>query len=269
MLTFLPCLFHHLRPNGPYRENRIKRSMIGKEVLINPDGGRRLVVSDVHGCSQTLKTLVLEKVNLGLEDQLFLLGDYIDRGPDNAGVLDFMLELQAIGCQVFPLRGNHEEYVLNASQNDLERSSLSPMATRKRQMEAMDLVEKSGQLKKPYTDLLTSLPYFYELDRFLLVHAGFNFAGGRPLEDSWHMTHLTTQGINLTGKTIVHGHQITPLPMIKWAIAQRQAIIPLDNGCYQGFGRPNKLQGDYQADFGNLCCLNLDTLELVVQRNVD
>jgi serine/threonine protein phosphatase 1 len=243
--------------------------MIGKEVLINPKEGRRLVVSDVHGCPQTLKTLVLEKVNLGLEDQLFLLGDYLDRGPDNAGVLDFILELQDIGCQVFPLRGNHEEYVLKAWKNYLERSSFSPVATLKSQMEAVDLVEKSGQLKKPYADLLTSLPYFYELDRFILVHAGLNFLGGRPLEDTWHMTHLTTQGVNLTGKAIVHGHQITPLPVIKRAIAQRQAVIPLDNGCYQGFGRQIKPQGDQQADFGNLCCLNLDTLELVVQRNVE
>ena len=44
-------------------------------------------------------------------DQLFLLGDYIDRGQDSKGVIDYIIELQK-EFQVFPIRGNHEENIL-------------------------------------------------------------------------------------------------------------------------------------------------------------
>ncbi len=47
--------------------------------------GQRWVISDIHGYAQTFQTLVREKIKLTRNDQLFLLGDYIDRGPDSVG----------------------------------------------------------------------------------------------------------------------------------------------------------------------------------------
>ncbi|WP_249713488.1 metallophosphoesterase, partial [Bacillus cereus] len=45
-------------------------------------------------------------------DQLFLLGDYVDRGPASSGVLNLVNELQAKGARV--LLGNLEAIMLNA-----------------------------------------------------------------------------------------------------------------------------------------------------------
>ena len=46
---------------------------------------RTLAVSDIHGCVDEFKQL-LDKVNFNAEeDQLVLLGDYVDRGPAKSG----------------------------------------------------------------------------------------------------------------------------------------------------------------------------------------
>src|SRR3712207_6871744 len=58
----------------------------------------------------------------------------------------------------------------------------------------------------PYTTLFrsASLPYYYELDRFYLVHAGFNFGEPDPFADHRSMVTIRHQGANPTGKTIIH-----------------------------------------------------------------
>ncbi|CZT25133.1 uncharacterized protein RCC_10862 [Ramularia collo-cygni] len=74
----------------------------------DPDGKRRLVfVGDVHGCKKELMKL-LRKVDFNEElDHLVLVGDTISKGPDNVGVLDELIRLNATS-----VRGNHEDNVL-------------------------------------------------------------------------------------------------------------------------------------------------------------
>jgi serine/threonine protein phosphatase 1 len=47
----------------------------------------RYAISDIHGCPKTLAALIGE-IGLEKKDELFLLGDYIDRGPDSQGVIN-------------------------------------------------------------------------------------------------------------------------------------------------------------------------------------
>ena len=71
----------------------------------------KYAISDIHGCIATFKTL-LDKIKFSKEDELYLLGDYIDRGPDSKGVIDHIWYLQKSGYQVHCLRGNHENMLL-------------------------------------------------------------------------------------------------------------------------------------------------------------
>ena len=48
---------------------------------------RQIAVSDIHGCLKTFDNL-LDKLALTQLDELFILGDYVDRGPDSKGVID-------------------------------------------------------------------------------------------------------------------------------------------------------------------------------------
>ncbi|MRR37497.1 serine/threonine protein phosphatase, partial [bacterium] len=67
---------------------------------------RRFVIPDIHGCALTLDRLLREVIHLKRRDELYLLGDYIDRGPRSREVLDILMGLAMKGYRVFPVRGN-------------------------------------------------------------------------------------------------------------------------------------------------------------------
>lgn len=76
--------------------------------------GRTYVVGDLHGERVMLDRLLAELPFIGPEDSLVFLGDYLDRGPDSAGVIETLRRLpeQTVGTLVC-LRGNHEDALLN------------------------------------------------------------------------------------------------------------------------------------------------------------
>jgi len=73
---------------------------------------RILAISDIHGCLNTFKA-ILQQINYTKADQLFLIGDFIDRGPDSKGVIDHIWDLQAQGFSITCIKGNHEQMLLN------------------------------------------------------------------------------------------------------------------------------------------------------------
>jgi len=77
-----------------------------RNVMAMPE--RIFVIGDIHGCLDKLE-LLWERIDPrpGL-DQLIFLSDYIDRGDDSSGVLDYLLELKAIYIDTVFLMGNHE-----------------------------------------------------------------------------------------------------------------------------------------------------------------
>lgn len=234
----------------------------------NTAGGRRFVVADIHGSALTLKAMVEEKLGLTKGDQLFLLGDYIDRGNSNREVLDYIISLRQNNYKVYPLRGNHEQMLLDAWSRYTAQAATS-RGQRPFSIEAADLLDGSGNLADAYITFLVSLPHYFELDHFYLVHAGINFEKAEPFEDQQSMLWMRNPTQNPTSKTIIFGHEITSLREIKYRIRQKSAIIPLDNGCYYGSKSRNYRGKDPEIDLGNLCALDLDTMELLVQENVD
>ncbi len=241
-----------------------------KQILTNPRGGRRLAISDVHGFADTLQELVTRKIKLAPEDQLFLLGDYIDRGKGNARVLDLIMNLQERGFQVFPLRGNHEQMLLDAWNEYLSEKDRGSNIRFHAMIEAIDLIDDRGNLAEKYLQFVDSLPYYYELDRFYLVHAGFNFHEPNPLADYESMLWMWNFTRNPTAKTVVHGHITTDLVAIRQTIQTKHSIICIDNGCYYGLSLRNIQQYNplFTIDKGNLCALDLDSYELFVQKNI-
>lgn len=82
--------------------------------------GRLFSIADIHGridlVTQLVKTLVLDHALDLTRDKLIFTGDYIDRGPDSKGVLDFLMNLQSVKGpdRVVCLAGNHEWLMLDA-----------------------------------------------------------------------------------------------------------------------------------------------------------
>lgn len=71
-------------------------------------------ISDIHGELDKLKNL-FEKLSISKKNTLVFLGDYIDRGPDSKGVIDYLLELDKKYKCVF-LKGNHEDMAIMSYQ---------------------------------------------------------------------------------------------------------------------------------------------------------
>jgi len=226
--------------------------------------GRRFVVGDIHGCWQTFRILVEETLKITPEDQLFLLGDYIDRGPDSGAVIDYILKLQREGYQVYPLRGNHEKMLLEAIEE--ARDDLAFLSEYLQLNETHGMTNEQGKIKAHYLEFIEALPYFYELDEFMLVHAGFNWQIPNPFEDTESMVWIRIHEHNTTflgNKRLIHGHTPTRWENIRDAIKEKEMVLPLDNGCVfaplvreYGLGR-----------MGRLCAFDIDTFELIMEEN--
>jgi serine/threonine protein phosphatase 1 len=216
-----------------------------------PVAGRRLVISDIHGCSKTFKKL-LQKVELTPNDQLFILGDAVNKGPSSAKVLNRLLNLQQRGYQVFFIRGNHEQIILNCKKKTLgqRKRTLS-------NVNALDLLE-GGKIKAAFSYLLKKSFHFIETESHFLVHAGFNSTENH-FTDQKAMLQIRSFEYNqeiFKGKRIIIGHTPKSLQKIQKQIRQKKPVICIDNGCIN-------INEDGQ---GSLLCLDLDTLEICTQR---
>ncbi|MGB1318513.1 MAG: metallophosphoesterase, partial [Flavobacteriales bacterium] len=180
---------------------------LGVKVKKPTDGGRRLVITDIHGCGKTFCKL-LKKVSLTRDDQLFLLGDFINRGPRSKKVLDTVLQLEKDGFQVFPLMGNHEENLLHLAEKSPDdlRNLLAPRSS-------TNLLNKKGNVRGRFFRFIRALPYYYDLGDYYLVHAGFNLSKKKPFSDSHSMAWMRNFSIDkkLNGRKVVFGHTPTKL----------------------------------------------------------
>ena len=69
--------------------------------------GKIFAVGDIHGCLGKLKDLMNRIAVDPGEDTIVFIGDYIDRGPDPRGVVDFILGVKARVRNTVCLLGNH------------------------------------------------------------------------------------------------------------------------------------------------------------------
>jgi serine/threonine protein phosphatase 1 len=232
-----------------------------KKIYIErPEIGRRFVIGDIHGCYLTLRTLIEVQLVLTKNDQLFLLGDYIDKGPESKKTVNYIIKLIKKGYKIYPLRGNHEEEKLQIAKN---QPDILPWAFR----QAKDML-KEGKIKKKYFEFFSELRYYFELDNFFLVHAAFNFKAPNPFEDKESMVWLRrfeTHPQFIGDKIIIHGHQPRSVKKVLKNIEKGKKVIGID--CGVNYYKEHKYY-DYKK-LGKLSALNLDTKQLYIQNNVE
>jgi len=236
---------------------------------------KQWIIPDIHGCNKTLRALFEYYISPSKDDKLYFLGDYIDRGPDSKGVIDFIMDLQRQGFQVQLLKGNHEESCVNACMEERELKSFLGFRGRnaskaawkryggKEAMQSFNLRDLDDMPQK-YIDWMDNMPTYIELDDFLMVHAGLDYSLPNPLEDEYSMLWVRDfdpMPEKIGGRILIHGHVVLPLEEI-FMMRDNPANfghIDLDNGVYMA-GRKG---------YGNLVTLELNSMELYSQYNLD
>jgi serine/threonine protein phosphatase 1 len=215
----------------------------------------RYAISDIHGCCKTFHAL-LKQLHIKESDHLYLLGDYIDRGPDSKGVLDTIMNLD---CKVVALMGNHEELWLRASDDtDIHTMSDSNFNFWMEYGGLETLKSFSGTDTKPYLEFIGHLPPFHELNDFYLVHAEFDFSLSDPFGKEGIHSMLWGRGKTYRGKKpVICGH--TPLPIKRIEAALKTNKINIDNGCCYYY-RPGQ---------HHLLAYGLDDGCLYIQENIE
>ena len=213
---------------------------------------RTLIISDIHGELEKFDQL-LEKAEFDSnEDQLILLGDYVDRGSDPCGVLKRVIELSEQGAIV--LRGNHDDMMIAAVDNKPDawarwekNGAIHTLRSYDPSIEKMKI--PNSDTFKQHVSFIKMLDYYYETDNYIFVHAGVD--PDKPIEETdpsilvWIRDpfHIGYQG----EKTVVFGHTPTSYFHGKG-----------NNDVY--FGKNNIIGIDGGAVFeGQLNCLELET----------
>ena len=217
------------------------------------------IIADIHGCFKTFKKLVTKGIKLKKSDTLYLLGDYIDRGPDSRAVIDFILELRKSKYKVHTLRGNHEQFLLDSLKDEEVNEFWVNYCGGNAALSSFK-IRSVSELSKEHLDFFNQTQYYLETDYFFLVHAGLNFSIANPLEDKEAMLSTRKHIINrkfLQNRVLIHGH--TPISMIKLMSQKMKNRINLDGGC---------VFEDYEG-LGNLFALNFFERKLLCERNID
>ena len=231
---------------------------------------RRIIIGDVHGHYDGLMAL-LEAIAPGSDDQVYFLGDLIDRGPQSAQVVKFVRQSS------YPsLLGNHEQMLLdvigsNRVPNLVEQAWLYSGGY------ATVTSYKEATIPQEDLDWMRSLPTHLDLGDIWLAHAGVD--PRIPLEkqtadqfcwvrDEFH----SIPEPYFPNKLIVIGHTITfTLPGVTpGLLAQGQGWLDIDTGAYHpksgyltGLDITNRLV--YQANVFQHWVRTLPLEEAVIQ----
>jgi serine/threonine protein phosphatase 1 len=235
---------------------------------------KQWVIPDIHGCVRTLRALIEKLVIPAKDDTLYFLGDFVDRGPDSKGVLDYVMGLEDQGYNIVALKGNHEEFFVKAWEEEQQaRGFLFLKKTNKSKAQWMphggrEALESFGttdlsKIPVHYIDWMRKLPLYHITGNFLLVHAGLNFNIEDPFQDTHSMLWIKDYRIipsKIENRRLIHGHVPVSLDFIDIAVnSPGYPFVDLDNGCYM-VNRPG---------YGNLPALELQSMELKVQPNLD
>lgn len=204
---------------------------------------KTFVIGDIHGQLGMLKKLMAKIPWRPNKDALVFLGDYVDRGPDSRGVVEYLLRLKAAYSKIVCILGNHEKMLLDyLSGTHMElyiaNGGGATLKAYKQDPYGLNPLERE-QMPDDHMAFYGSLELYLEIEDYYLVHAGLR--PGVPVERQtvMDMTWIREPFISSThdfGKKVIFSH--TPFE--------------------EPFIMKNKIGIDTGAAYGmRLCCLEL------------
>lgn len=196
-----------------------------------PPGQRIYAIGDVHGCLDRLATLH-ELINQDLDARpvdnatLIHLGDYVDRGPDSAQVIEWLHAGHSVRADsVINLMGNHEEMMLKALVTDAENAISNWLSNG-----GGDTLQSWGvprtaaprawvaHIDKAHLIFLRDLAISHRIGPYFFVHAGIR--PGVPVHQQSRQDLLWIREPFLSSKSdhgvvVVHGHTPRHEPTVR------------------------------------------------------
>jgi len=211
-------------------------------------------ISDIHGRhTELLRVLALIEADGGHDAEIVFIGDYVDRGPASAAVLDTLIAGLAAGKNWHCLQGNHDRmfswfmqdypvhdaYLLvdlywlheRIGGNTTLASYGVEIAPTDRQTEIH--ARAKAAVPQSHVDLLRDLPLSYQTGDLFFAHAGIRPGVALSAQSEHDLLwirkefHIDTRD---HGKLVVHGH--TPVDAAK----HYGNRINIDTGA--GYGKP-------------------------------
>lgn len=214
------------------------------------------VMSDLHGCYEEY-IQALREIDFSDKDELYVLGDVVDRGEDGIKILQDMM----LRPNVIPLLGNHEYMammVLRRLSKEITDETVEDYLTLEDMTNYFHWTSDGGTAtasafrkldRETQNDILEYLEEFFLFEEvhaggkdYVLVHGGFEpFVPGKPLEE-YDLSALIFQApdydtVYFEDKFLVTGHQPTLSlddQSIQGKILRKNNHIAIDCGCVFG-----------------------------------
>ena len=138
-------------------------------------GAKIWIVGDIHGHLATFRALI-HRLKLRDEDRVVLLGDMIDRGPNSAGVIEYVKNHP----QIIAIKGNHEQMAVRSLQGRAIELDPTWLAKGGSSTWGSYIVAAKGDLHQAKLTFaedcawMADLPSHIVLDKWRLVHAGYH-----------------------------------------------------------------------------------------------
>lgn len=128
------------------------------------------IIGDIHGCNTALQALLLRLGGVRDDAYYIFCGDYIDRGKENAQVLQFLLSIMD-RPNVTLLEGNHERWLYDWSHDRKVKSPEFFFHTRP-ELESAGIDKK--QISRLYQRLNQCCWFTYNGNDFFTCHGGIS-----------------------------------------------------------------------------------------------
>ena len=216
------------------------------------EGRVGFAVGDIHGRADLLSDMLVLLESRILSEQreigppvVVFLGDYVDRGPESARVIELLLTGRPYGYEVRCLRGNHEQsmlafmedpmanraWVLQGGAETLMSYGVQPPSPVGAADEDWTAVAQQLRERLPaaHLDFLNRLERYVAFGDYAFVHAGID--ASRSLEDQTDNDLYWARAAFIASRRpfshrVVHGHT----PVDKPYVDHRR--IAVDTGAY-------------------------------------
>ena len=130
---------------------------------------RTIAIGDIHGCRVSLEALVAY-AGITKADTIVTLGDYVDRGPDTRGVIDFLLALRK-KVKLVSLLGNHEVIMLEARAS--REATINWLDERVGGDATLDSYQATSfdDIPAAHWKFISKAEMYHEIDTHFFVHA--------------------------------------------------------------------------------------------------